>query len=129
MTLKRLNALKEGLEGLRDLEQEINIKMDSIPGGEVSGVPSGKNKSNSKEQQYISGLREKENLQKRYEQMKKDYSDAYEYINNVSEHTLYLIFYRRFILGYSWTKVAMKCGGNNTGDTVRMRVIRYLEKN
>ena len=33
--------------------------------------------------------------------------------------------FMRFSLKYSWTKIAMECGGNNTADGIRMMCERY----
>lgn len=33
--------------------------------------------------------------------------------------------FMRFSLNYSWTKIALKCGGNNTADGIRMMCERY----
>lgn len=128
MTLKRLNQLRNEYKALKLLEEEINIKADSI-GGKTSGFPGGNNGINSKEMKYLSAIKEKEQLEKQYAQMEKEYSDCIEYINNIENQPLQLVFRRHFIQGFSWTKTAMKSGGGNTGDTVRMRVTRYLEKN
>lgn len=128
MTLKQLNALRKGLSALRNELKEITINADSVPGGNVSGMPSAKGRSNSKENQYQIYLNEKAKLDKRYAKMLKEYSETFKYIDGIKDHTTYLIFYYRFISGYSWHKVAMKIGGN-TGDAVRMQVNRYLQEN
>ena len=129
MTLKQLNALRKGLVALRRQNEEITIKADSIPGGNSNGMPSAKSIANSKENKYQVYLDNKAKLDKRFEKMLKEYSETLNYINGIKDHTTYLIFYYRFVSGYSWNKVAMKIGGDNTGDTVRMQVNRYLQKN
>ena len=129
MTLKQLNALRKGLRALRRRKEEITIKADSIPGGNSNGMPSAKGASNSKENRLHVYLNDTEKLNLRLEKMLKEYSEMLNYIENIKDHTTYLIFYYRFINDYSWNKVAMEIGGDNTADTVRMQVNRYLQKN
>lgn len=129
MNLKQLNALRKGLRALRLKKEEITIKADSIPGGNNNGMPSAKGVSNSTEIRYQVYLNADEKLDIRFAKMLKEYSETMRYIENITDHTTYLIFRYRFVFDYSWTKVAMKIGGNNTADTVRMRVNRYLQKN
>lgn len=128
MTLKRLNELRRGLIALRNLKEEIEIRADSIPSGNSNGMPSAKGASNVKEKKLNAYLTDKEKLEKRYAKMLKEYSDTMKYIKSIEDHTTYLIFHYRFISGYSWVKVAMTIGGNNTADCVRMRVNDYLKK-
>lgn len=129
MTLMQLNALRKGLRTLRQQNEEITIKADSIPGGNLNGMPSAKGVSNSKENRLHAYLNDKEKLDIRFAKMLKEYSETLKYIESIKEHTTYLIFYYRFIQDCSWTNVAMKIGGDNTADTVRMQVNRYLQKN
>jgi len=127
MTLNRLNDLRTGLNSLRKIQEELEINADSIPQN-LTGMPSAKGISNSKENKYISLMKNKKILEKRCAEMSVEYSDAIKYIANIKEHTLHLIFYYRFLNGYEWNLVAQKLGGKNTADSVRMRVKRYLEK-
>lgn len=129
MTLMQLNALRKGLRTLRQQNEEITIKADSIPGGNLNGMPSAKSISNSKENRLHAYLNDKEKLDIRFAKMLKEYSETLKYIESIKDHTTYLIFYYRFIQDCSWTNVAMKIGGDNTADTVRMQVNRYLQKN
>ena len=128
MTLKQLNALRKGLNALRNEIKEITIKADSIPGGQSNGMPSAKGVSNSKENQYQIYLNEKAKLDKRYAKMLKEYSETFKYIDGIKDHTTYLIFYYRFINNFSWVKGA-KTIGNNTEDSVKKTVYRYIERN
>ncbi len=129
MTLKRLNEFRKEVLILKISEKEINVKADSIPGGRISGMPSAKGSGNSKEQKYMTCLSEKDFLKKGYAKLLKKHSDTLKYIESIEDYTTRLIFQYRFISGYSWNKVAMKIGGGNTADSVRMQVNRYLQKN
>lgn len=127
MTLKQLNDFRKEIISLKNLEEEANIKADSLPGGNSNGMPSAKGSSNSKEMKYMSYLSDKDELKKRYDQMLKKHSETLKYIKSIEDHTIYLVFHYRFISGYSWNKTAMKIGGN-TADNVRMMVNNYLKK-
>lgn len=50
------------------------------------------------------------------------------YIETISDSMTRQIFTLRFASGLSWQAVAMKIGGNNTADSVRMICFRYLKK-
>lgn len=49
------------------------------------------------------------------------------YIASVPDSLTRQIMVLRFINGLSWWQVAYSIGGNNTGDSVRMNVKRYLQ--
>lgn len=49
------------------------------------------------------------------------------YIASVPDSLTRQIMVLRFINGLSWWQVAYSVGGNNTGDSVRMNVKRYLQ--
>lgn len=127
MTLQQLNELRKESGIIKNLKEEIETFADSIPGGEITGMPSAKSVCNSKEKRYISCLADKEKLQKRYEKMLYKHSESIKYIDDIEDARTYYIFKYRFIDNYSWNKVAMKIG-NDTADNVRMTVNNYLKK-
>jgi hypothetical protein len=49
-----------------------------------------------------------------------------EFIQNTTDSLVRLILTHRFINCYSWTKVAWKVGGNNTSDSLRKILMRFL---
>lgn len=127
MTLKQLNDFRKEIIILKNLEEEANIKADSVPGGNSNGMPSAKGNGNSKETRYMTYFSDKDGIKKRYEQMLRKHSETLKYIKGIEDHTTYLVFKYRFISGYSWNQTAMKVGGN-TADSVRMMVNNYLKK-
>lgn len=129
MTLQQLNELRKESGIIKNLKEEIETYADSIPGGNISGMPSAKSVCNSKEKRYISCLADKEKLQKRYEKMLYKHSEAIKYIERIQDETVYNIFRYRFIENYHWNKVAILVGGGNTDETVKKMVYRYLSKN
>lgn len=50
------------------------------------------------------------------------------YIDTISDVQIRLIFTYRFYDLMSWQQVANKVGGNNTADSVRKNVMRFLKK-
>ncbi len=63
------------------------------------------------------------NIQKRYYEEKK----TRDYIDNIQDSRLRLAFKLRFIDCLSWNKVADGLGGNNTEDSARKAVTRYIK--
>jgi len=51
-----------------------------------------------------------------------------DYINNIEDSRLRLIFKHRFLDCMSWNKVADSLGGNNTKDYVKKSSYRYIKK-
>ena len=51
------------------------------------------------------------------------------YISDIDDSLTRQIFMLRYINGLCWTQVAFSIGGDNTADSVRKTVDRYLDKN
>ena len=51
------------------------------------------------------------------------------YIQSVDDPLIRQIIIYRFISGYSWRKIAFQIGGNNSVDSVKKRLYRYLKNN
>ena len=49
MTLQQLNELRKESGIIKNIKEEIETFADSIPGGNISGMPSAKSVGNSKE--------------------------------------------------------------------------------
>lgn len=129
MTVKRLNELCHELQNLRDEIKEAEIRADSIPGGKISGMPSAKGFGNSKEYSYLSLIHKKETVfYEKYNKLSIKYSDEIKYIASIKEKTTHDIFMYRFLYGLEWKEVASIIDGMKSADSVRMRVIRYLQK-
>ena len=50
------------------------------------------------------------------------------FISSVKDPLVRAILIKRFIDGKSWVAVANEVGGDNTPDSCRMIVVRYIEK-
>ena len=51
------------------------------------------------------------------------------FIQSVEDPLLRQILTCRFVNGYSWRKIAYTVGGNNTPDGLRVKMMRFLQKN
>ena len=57
-----------------------------------------------------------------------EYNKLNRYIASIDDSYIRQILLQRYILGYSWTKVAMCLGGKNTPDGVRKAHNRFLSR-
>lgn len=46
-------------------------------------------------------------------------------IQSVPDAYIQTLIHCKLIKNWSWTRIAMELGGNNTGDSIRMTVVRY----
>ena len=58
-----------------------------------------------------------------------EFQQLTDYISSVQDSHIRRILTYRFVDGNSWTKVAMRMDGGNTGDNVKKACYRYLRKN
>ncbi len=134
MTLERLNKLREEYISLRETKEEIEVKADSISGGQISGMPSVKSFGNSKEYKYTCLIHDKETiLEVKCKRIELKYAEEIKYIANINDETLHRIFMYRFFYGWEWERIAEKMKGKigeqKSADSVRMQVTRYLKNN
>lgn len=68
-------------------------------------------------------------IEKRITKHEAELREVEEYIENCAEQRIGTMLKWHYIQGKSWTSVALRIGGNNTKDSVRMMCHRYVEKN
>lgn len=130
LTLVRLNKLRDELIDLRKEKEEREIKADSIPGGQISGMPSTKGSGNSKERSYISLIYYKDTaLEEKCKRIELKYAEEIKYIASIKNEKSHTIFRYRFLYGWEWKRVAEKISEQMSADSVRMYVTRYLKNN
>ena len=67
-------------------------------------------------------------LEERYDNVLKARNEILDFINSIDDSFMRMVITYRVIEGYSWAKVAMKIGGGNTSDGVRMAFKRFMER-
>ena len=107
---RRVDTQKLKVAALRDKAVSVSQAADGLPhNGQVSdrtGVSGG---------QIIT---EEERLNALYSRL----TDG---IKSVPDAYIQTLIHCKLIKGWSWTKIAMELGGNNTGDGIRKTVVRY----
>ena len=129
MTREKLGQLSWLRLEMEDLENRI-MKLEEILTGRTSridGMPwlNGKKDLTGDMVAQIADLREQ------YEERKiialRELKRIEEFIAQIADSQMRLLFTLRYIDNLSWHQVAWKIGGNNTADSVRMVHNRYLK--
>ena len=107
---RRLDTQKLKVVALREQAVSLSQAADGLPhGGQVSdkvGVRVGQI------------IEEEERLNALYDKL----TDGIQSVPDVYIQTL---IHCKLVKGWSWTRIALELGGNNTGDSVRKTVVRY----
>lgn len=126
MTRKELYQLYYIKKDIAEKKKELSEKeaqIDSIT-VDLSGMPKGQGVHDN-----VSKLAcEIAELKSVIEEQEARRDRITEFIYSIDDVRLRMIFELKFIRKFSWRKVAFRIGGGNTADSVRMSVIRYLEK-
>lgn len=126
-TLYRLFVLPKMIEQKQREIQRIMDRLTSISPN-LSGMPHGggvHDKLGEGVPDLVDKKRELEEIQRGYEQEEARLNG---WIDGIEDLQIQLIFSLRFKERMSWNEVADTVGGNNSEDSVRMTVNRYLEK-
>ncbi len=126
-TLYRLFVLPKMIE---QKQREIQRIMDRLTSTSpnLSGMPHGggvHDKLGEGVPDLVDKKRELEEIRRGYEQEEARLNG---WIDGIEDLQIQLIFSLRFKERMSWNEVADTVGGNNSEDSVRMTVNRYLEK-
>lgn len=107
---RRINTQKLKVAALREQAVSLSQAADGLPhGGQVSdrvGVSVGQI------------IEEEERLNALHDKL----TDS---IKSVPDEYIQTLIHCKLVKGWSWTRIAMELGGNNTGDSVRKTVVRY----
>ena len=126
-TLYRLFVLPKMIEQKQREIQRIMDRLTSISPN-LSGMPHGggvHDKLGEGVPDLVDKKRELEEIRRGYEQEEARLNG---WIDGIEDLQIQLIFSLRFKERMSWNEVADTVGGNNSEDSVRMTVNRYLEK-
>lgn len=130
MTLQELENLKnypKEIKALQDYIKQLEWQAESAS-RTFSGMPSGKGKNDYIEQAIAKSIDEQEKMRRLIFKQQREQAKVMSFIQEIPDSQLRTVFILRFLRGYSWVKVAMEIGGNNTEDAVRRQVTRYLAK-
>ena len=72
-------------------------------------------------------IEEERQLEELCERRRQEKAKLMQFINDIPDSLTRQIFLLRFVDGKSWNAVAVKIGGGNTGESIIMRVKRYLK--
>ena len=131
MTLKELSQLyylNREIEMDKRRLQELELK--ALPGAQsLTGMPHGSGLSDvvgryAAEIADLRGIIEAKHRLCLYERSRLE-----RYIAGIDDSLLRQIFTYRFVNGLPWLQVALCIGGDNTADSVRKAVKRFLQKN
>ena len=132
MTLKELSQLYYLNREIEQDElrlQELQARATQVT-QQTSGMPRGGRVDQQKIERYVADIIDlKAIITAKQQQCIYEQSRLERYIADIPDSLTRQIFQLRFISGLNWVQVAMSIGGNNTPDSVRMIVNRYLHKN
>lgn len=107
---KKIDTQKLRVAAARDQAVSIGVSADSMPhGGGVSdrvGVSVG---------QIIT----------KEERLNELYTQLTEGIKSIPDEYIKTLVHCKLVKGWSWNRIAHEAGGNNSGDSIRMAVVRY----
>lgn len=126
--LKNLRSLKEEIKYYQAEIAELRSNMGALCSPSLSGMPSAHSRLSQPEREVEALEKLVEQYKRRLVELIKKLAAAERYIAQIPDGYTRRVFTLRFIDGYSWLGVAMQIGGGNTADSVRMTVIRYINK-
>ena len=133
---KEIKYLSEKIEKLTNekLECESKKKRDSVKASSVefpyvSHMVRIEGLTCASDMKRINQINQEcKKLEERYDNVLKARNEILDFINSVDDSFMRMVITYRVIEGYSWAKVAMKIGGGNTSDGVRMAFKRFRER-
>ncbi len=131
MTAKELSQLYYLNKEIKTDEQrleELREKSKSPQSARLDGIP-GVIGNESRVERYAAEIIDIEAIiAAKREQCIHERNRLERYINDIDDSLIRQIFALRFVDGLSWGQVAARIGGNNTRDSIRMTVKRFLSK-
>ncbi len=126
-TLYRLFYIPKQIEQKRREIQRIQERLESMSPN-LSGMPHGGGVHDKIGDGVVELVSKKEELEELIRGYYSEEDRISAWIDQVNDIQINLILSLRFKEKLSWNKIADEIGGNNTEDSVRMMVNRYLEK-
>lgn len=131
MTIKELSQLYYLNREIEMLEEKLEKLEARTTGASVnmSGLPPTGNASDRVGDGYVMIADLKSKIQSRKAAAQNEVNKLYRYIDTIQDSYIRQIIELRFVSCLSWLQVALCIGGNNTADSVRMAVNRFLQNN
>lgn len=131
MTKKELSQLYWLNKEIAMWQQKLERmeEKSTIKGKQITGIPSGGSRATSKvEEQVIRREEIKKKIAEQQNKAEKERARLLEYITGIEDSLLRQIIQYRFVELKSWKEVAWRIGGDNTAESVRKTVQRFLKK-
>lgn len=128
MTLQELNSHLDMVTQLHEARDRLQSLRDYVLRAQTyDAMPHGTGTTDKVGTLAIK-IAEQEETVKRYERIiRRSEADIKAYIDGIEDNRTNLIFYLRFISGYTWDEVAEVIGGRNTAEAVKAVCYRYLQ--
>lgn len=128
MTLQELNSHLDMVTQLHEARDRLQSLRDYVLRAQsYDAMPHGTGTTDKVGTLAIK-IAEQEETVKRYERIvKRSEADIKAYVDSIEDNRTNLIFYLRFISGYTWDEVAEVIGGRNTAEAVKAVCYRYLQ--
>ena len=130
MTRDKLEHLSDlNIELNRDLERlrELLSAVSGRPSSSISGLPHIGILRKDNMGMYLALIDElKQLIMTRVLNSILEYAELNKFVNDIDDPLLRQVILYRYVDGLQWRQIAARIGGNNTEDSVRLMVSRYL---
>lgn len=130
MTKKDLSQLYHLNKEIAELKQRIaDIECSlGVNGVRNTGMPNGNGISDKTGNTALKLVEYKQRLEDIQNKRANELIRLTEYINSIDDSYVRRIFTYRFLDNLTWRQITMRIGGNNTEDSIKKMVYRYLNK-
>lgn len=128
-TLKKYYLLEGEIRNEEEKIAKIEARLCASPGFGKNGVPKSPTPQNRVEETYIELITRKEELQRKVAGYKEMKASIERYIDNINDLLIHRIAEERFIKNKRFRDIAAVLGGNNTTESVKKMLYRYLDDN
>ena len=118
---KEIEMQRKRLYELETIAKSCSVRITGMPHGTGISDKVGKYASQIADLKCLLDL----NLKKCFFELNR----LTEYIQSVDDSLVRQIMTYRYIHGFSWQKTAFSIGGNNTSDSLKKKLYRYLKNN
>lgn len=130
MTFKELNQFKNLKKEIEEQQTRLReLREDAVAlSANIGGMPKSSDVADKLGNVVTEIAALEEQINKDLTEWLQKYAELEKYISDISDSLTRRIFRMRFIDALPWWKIARKCDGNYTADSVRMIAVRFLKK-